>query len=269
MRISLAAALLSAALVPAVSLAHIGSAELGRLGLLQVQALGNQPAPGSHLGIEFSDIGSDRAQALKLAEGRGVEVIAVEEGSPADKVGLQPGDVLLSYNGESILGAKQLIRLVQETPSGRKVKVQIWRAAAERLAVLTTSAPAQTSVPPSSSFSFSEGTVYPRMATIIPRPLLAWRDILFGMEFEELDAQLSEYFGVSGGVLIRAVEKGSPASKSGLKAGDVIVAVQQKPVLTAHDFASCLRRPGPAPFVSIVRNHKKLNALLATPASDR
>src|SRR5690348_2996460 len=84
---------------------------------------------GSYLGIRLADIDADRAKALELDEPRGVEVTRVEQGSPADKAGVKAGDVLLSYNGEKILGAQQLGRLVRETPEGRKVRLQFWRDA--------------------------------------------------------------------------------------------------------------------------------------------
>src|SRR6201996_1440109 len=82
---------------------------------------------GVYLGVRLADIDSDRARALHLNEERGAEVVKVEPGSPAESAGLKAGDVLVSYNGENILGAQQLGRLVSETPKGRKVKIQFWR----------------------------------------------------------------------------------------------------------------------------------------------
>ena len=69
--------------------------------------------------MSLAEIDADRAKTLKLDEPRGVEVARVEEGSPAEKAGIKPGDVLLSYNGENILGAQQLGRLVRGD-TGRK-----------------------------------------------------------------------------------------------------------------------------------------------------
>lgn len=238
------------------------------LGAWQISALNAQSRPaGSYLGIRFTDINAERARILKLGDSRGVEVNAVAEGSPADNGGILPGDVLLTYNGENILGAQQLIRLVQETPADRKIKLQIWREGKEHTTfVLTTSPPASQTDQPDrfQAFSFSTGQGYARPTAIVPKPLLVWREVVLGMEFEELDPQLSEYFGVTGGVLIRAVEKESPAAKSGLKAGDVIIAVSNKPTLSAHDFASCLRKTERTTSLTLVRNHKKLTVAAPT-----
>ena len=68
-----------------------------------------------YLGIALGDIDADRAGVLKLGDERGVEVVQVEDGSPADNYGIRSGDVLLTYNGETILSVQQLGRLVRET----------------------------------------------------------------------------------------------------------------------------------------------------------
>ncbi len=83
--------------------------------------------PGSYLGVAVVEIDSDRAKALKLKEERGVEIKYVDENSPAAKAGLKEGDVVLDYNGQRIEGINQFIRMVSETPSGRKVSLQISR----------------------------------------------------------------------------------------------------------------------------------------------
>ena len=54
---------------------------------------------------------------------------------------------------------------------------------------------------------------------------MSWRSSVAGIEAESLDSQLAEYFGVKEGVLVRSVVRGSAAEKSGLRAGDVIVKV--------------------------------------------
>jgi serine protease Do len=256
-------AILACALTSTLCQAQIGPAALGAGAAWQIQQMEVQPRPaGSYLGVKLSDIDAERARVLKLSEERGVEVKTVEEGSPADHAGIQAGDVLLSYNGENILGAQQLIRLVQETPVGRKVKLQFWREGKANFAVITTGSPPSTTSAPGAFPNFPS----PATASyLVPKAILVWRSMLAGIEFEELDSQLSEYFGVPGGVLIRWVEKDSPAQKSGLKSGDVIVAVRHKTVVTTRDFNSCLRQPSATTILTLVRNHKKLDVTLAVP----
>src|SRR3954462_7752464 len=57
----------------------------------------------SFLGVAVMDLDPDRASRLNLNEERGIEVTHVAQGSPADKAGIVPGDVLFTYNGENIL----------------------------------------------------------------------------------------------------------------------------------------------------------------------
>src|SRR5580658_410096 len=104
----------------------------------QIWAFNQAPSPfetltihsaGSFLGVGTVEVNAERARELKLTEERGVLVSRVEPDSPASKAGLQVSDVLLEYNGQRIDGTEQFVRLVRETPVGRKVKLTVWRAA--------------------------------------------------------------------------------------------------------------------------------------------
>ncbi|MGA8026834.1 MAG: PDZ domain-containing protein [Bryobacteraceae bacterium] len=226
-------------------------------------------ASGSYLGVSLADIDADRANALKLGEAKGVEVTQVWEGSPAEKAGIRAGDVLLSYNGENILGAQQFVRLVQETPQGRKIKVQFWRDGRMQSAAVITGAPefhrVQPLELPNGSLAGLEGQIRELQTSIpleIPSPLLAWKSSVLGIECEPVDSQLAQYFGVKQGVLVRSVEKGSAAEKAGLKAGDVVTAVGERSVASPRDVSSFLRtqhKPGESVTVALVRDHKALS----------
>ncbi len=214
---------------------------------------------GSFLGVRLLDIDADRAKTLKLPEERGVEVAGVEEGSPADSAGIRKGDVLLSYNGEKILGAQQFVRLVQETPQGRKVQIQVSRDGRTQTTVVTTGSPRLRFEMPPNFVGFTLPDVNALTMPDVPSPMLVWTNSLLGIECESVDSQLAQYFGVKRGVLVRAVEKGSAADKGGMRAGDVLVAVGERPVTTPHDVSSYLRSEHPAGksiSFSVVRDHK-------------
>ncbi len=228
----------------------------------RVLQIAPQLRTGSYLGVMLVDINADRAKALKLAEERGVEVTNVEPDSPAESAGLRPGDVLLSYNGENILGAEQFVRLVEETPAGRKVRVQFWRDGKLQNASITT-APARPR-----GFGLPPGIVgftVPDMRSLsmpdIPNPMLVWKNSLFGMECEPLGAQLAQYFGVKRGVLVRSIEKGAAAEKAGLKAGDVITGIGDRAVSSPRDMTSYVRsghQTGKSIPLTLMRDHKEL-----------
>jgi S1-C subfamily serine protease len=226
-------------------------------------------ASGGYLGVALSDIDADRANVLKLREDRGVEVMLVEQGSPAEKAGIQTGDVLLSYNGEKILGVQQLGRLVRETPPGRKVGMEYWRdGKTGKLSLVIGSLEDHSSgVPP--EFARMQGAdAFNRLGFDVPNPVLLWRSSLLGVECEAVDSQLAEYFGVTRGVLVRFVLENSPAQKAGFKAGDVLTAVAGHPVATPRDVTASLRadRHGSATIpVDITRNRKGMTLHVVPP----
>jgi hypothetical protein len=82
---------------------------------------------GAHLGVGLDDVGADDVSRLKLDEERGAVVTSVAEDSPAARAGLQKGDVIVRFQGETVHSAAQLARLVRETPAGRKVSVEVSR----------------------------------------------------------------------------------------------------------------------------------------------
>jgi serine protease Do len=229
-------------------------------GLLEVDARSG----GSYLGVRLGEIDADRASALKLGEPRGVEVTGVEEGTPAEKAGIKTGDVLLNYNGENILGAEQLGRLVRETPQGRKVKIQLWRnGKSETVFAGIEQRRFQRSEPSAGIFAIPDlPNVRDLYIPDIPSPVLTWRSSALGIEGEPVDSQLAEYFGVKQGVLVRSVAAGSPAEKAGLKAGDVLTKIGDRPVTTPRDLSSYLRSQHPqgkqVPIL-LMRDHKELS----------
>ncbi len=273
----------------ALLFAFAGLAVLGG-GRLQAQSdsgravrLFQQVHAGSYLGISLNDIDADRAKALKLDQERGVEVTRVEEGSPAEAAGIKAGDVLLNYNGENILGAEQFVRLVQETPRGRKVRIQFSRDGKMQTTTVTTGAPQP------QWFTGPSVQVNPQMLQLkaqalqlqdrirnlqipdIPNPLLMWKSTVLGIECESVDSQLAQYFGVKQGVLVRSVEIGSAAEKAGLKAGDVITGIGDRSVTTPRDITSYIRmqsQPGRAVSLALMREHKELT-LTVSPSNNQ
>src|ERR1700719_1253306 len=82
---------------------------------------------GSYLGVDISDITSDRLGALKLKEEKGVEVTMVDQDAPAGKAGIKEHDVILTMNGTSIESGAQLRRMIHEMPPGRVVSFGLSR----------------------------------------------------------------------------------------------------------------------------------------------
>lgn len=226
------------------------------------------PGGGSFLGIGVQEIDSERAKGLNLREERGVEVTRLEDDSPAAKGGIKTGDVVLEYNGERVEGVEQFVRMVRETPPGREVKLSITRNGAPQTLVVKTGSRKNWMT---MRYGEAGAIELPRLEVRemqipdIPRPFMSWRSSIAGIEAESLDSQLAEYFGVKEGVLIRSVMKGSAAEKSGLRAGDVIVKINDNRVSNPHEISSSLRgaRSGKNVPVLVVRDKREMTIQLA------
>jgi len=192
---------------------------------------------GSYLGVGVKEIDGDRAKALKLREEYGVEITNVQKESPAEKAGLQVGDVVQKYQGQRVEGLEQFIRFVRETPAGRTVQLEVIRSGAPQQLSAVMGKREKVMRP-------LEGFVMPDVKVTIPdipTPMMTWRSGVLGIEGESLtDSQLSSFFGVKEGVLVRRVAKDSAAEKAGIRAGDVITKVDETTVTTPRGITTAL-----------------------------
>ncbi len=216
---------------------------------------------GSYLGVYLEDVTPERAKNLNLREERGAMVMKVSEGSPAEKAGLKENDVIVSFNERPIESVRELQRVLAETPEGRTVQLEVLRDGNRQKLSATLSRRTLKSstleqgklrpsrplrVEPFRSFDF-KGTMRFGM----------YRGSSLGLSVETMEEQLAEYFGVKDGtgLLVTEVRENSPAAKAGLKAGDVITAVNNEkgPDLVRHLSAVNGKQEGQA-TLTILRN---------------
>jgi serine protease Do len=218
-----------------------------------------QRGGASYLGIGVADITAERAKALNLKEVRGAEVTNVAEDSPAAKAGIKEADVVLDYDGTAVHGIEQLTRLVRETPVGRQVKISVWRGGAAQTLTATVEA-RKGMVISSDGFPIVLPTF--RLPAINGPFRFTWQSPVLGIEGESLTSQeqLAEFFGVKAGVLVKSVGKNSAAEKAGVKAGDVVVKVDDSTVATPQEITRALRASGSKKTftVTVVRNKKEM-----------
>jgi serine protease Do len=208
------------------------------LGAEQVREL-NSIAPfagGPFLGVGLAEIDANRAKELKLKEDYGVEITSVHEGSPAEKAGVKPGDVVLEYNGQRVEGMEQFGRMVRETPPGREVKLTISRDGVTQ--TLTAMLASRKDQAFAGNFHFEMPEIH---LPDIPQIYTTLRTARLGVEAESLGPQLSEYFGVKEGVLVRSVLENTTAQKAGIKAGDVITKVDGMAVTSPSELSGAVR----------------------------
>lgn len=243
------------------------------MGTLTLTAQSPKAAGWSFVGVMVQEIDGNRAKALKLPEEAGVEVTRIEPDSPAEKAGLKVGDAVIHYNGQRVEGMEEFSRLVRETPPGREVKLEIYRGGAPQTIALRVAvrraAPAPLAPQTFEHLQEQLRQLQTRMPDL-PRGFMTWRSPALGIDAEALDGQLAQYFGVKEGVLVRSVKKDSPAEKAGMKAGDVILRVDDNRVATPGDISMHLRSPrgGPAAIV-VMRDHHEVTLSVKLDDEDR
>ncbi len=229
---------------------------------------------GTFLGVGVREVDSERAKALKLKEEYGVEITKVEDESPAAKAGLKVGDVVLEFNGQRVEGTEQFVRLVRETPSGRAVKLLVSRGGANQTIAATLATRKAGALYSYSGPSEGFKVEVPRMEMVmpdIPKAMMSWRSAVLGVEAESLgESQLATYFGVKDGVLVRSVMKGTAAEKAGIKAGDVLLKVDDTKVSTPRDVTSSIRsaRSSSRNSVQVVLMREKREMTVSVPLDE-
>ena len=252
---ALAAALAGAAGVGAAVL-PVGHAQSVKVAPRSVEVM---TFGGGRIGVAVSELEATDGKVTS-----GVRVDSVDEGGPAEKAGLRKGDVVVEFDGERVRSVRQFSRLVSETPVGRTVNAAVMR---DGQRVTVSLAPRE-----NDSFRFFESDSWrvldelrARRAPTPPAPLppamdslLRFRSNQLGVTVNTLTDQLGDYFGTRTGVLVTSVQDDSLASRIGVKAGDVITAINGA---TVEDSAELRRRmdrieAGEEFTVSVMRDKK-------------
>lgn len=202
-----------------------------------------QPWPeahsGAYLGVQITAVTPQRASALKLQEPGGAIITYVDQDGPACHAGLMENDVVVAYEGSKVDGPEQLQGLIHATAPQKTVTLTIMRNGQRKEMkvtlgswnVMSHAVSAITMGQPPPPHAYLPDLEIPSFTVISTR---------HGLVVESLSPQLSDFFGVprGQGVLVRSVEGGSPAAAAGIKAGDVIVKVNND---TVHDMADWQR----------------------------
>ena len=196
--------------------------------------------PGSRIGVTARDLEPAEAERLKVAGGVVLESVLAD--SPAEKAGLRPEDVVVEFDGERVRSVRHFTRLVSDTPPERAVKAAALRDGRRTDITITPTTRAVGDV------AIDTGRLRDRIEDLtarIPEFEVGIRDLTprarLGVSVQELTRELAEYFGAKDGVLVASVEPDSPASRAALKAGDVITAINGRPITSSSDLVRELR----------------------------
>jgi serine protease Do len=231
---------------------------------------------GSEIGVSVRELSADEIAKAKLAQPGGVLVQEVRTDSPASKAGLMNGDIVVEFDGERVRGVQHFTRLVRETPAGRAVKSTIVRAGSRRDLQITPAAGDQLTrgLPDVQQLERRlRALPEPRNRQNLPNDLDPTPDLQvtprgqIGITIAPLTEQLATYAGVKEGVLVSTVTNGSAAAQAGMKAGDVITAVNGRAVQNVGDVTRAVRsaKPGSALDMRVSRDMKEITVKVIIP----
>ncbi len=186
------------------------------------------------IGVSIQDLDSRLAEYFKLATTEGVLIVKVLPGSPAEKAGLKDGDIILSVNDKIIKNVNTLLNIIGNTPVDEKIKVQIKRDNKPMdVSVTVATRPDSEQVITSEDKSDEED----KDATA---PTNEWR----GLQVENITPEFTQRLGLDTkeGALIVRIKPGSQAETSGLRQGDVIVAINKNAIRNVKDFGKTVSK---------------------------
>jgi len=168
------------------------------------------------LGVTIQNVTPELAKSFKLEERKGALVADVSDGGPAADAGIRRGDVIVEFDGRPVENSQVLPQMVAGLMPGTEVDVKVIREGQPKvfkvkLATLEEEIIAAAETPQKKHLGVSIQIVTPELAKGL------------GMESAQ-------------GVAVTSVEPGSPAAAAGLRRGDVILEVDQKPVNTVEEF---------------------------------
>ncbi|RJP74158.1 MAG: PDZ domain-containing protein [Candidatus Zixiibacteriota bacterium] len=209
--------------------------------------------PRGYLGVYLEDLDQQMRETLNYDQSGGVLVDDVVRGGPADRAGLQHGDVIVQFKGERINDQNRLRELIGQTNPGDRVDLQVFRAGNMERYTVELGDPAQ--APRLGQMDRSRRQQ--RMMVHQTDPNRAW----LGVEVMRLSGQLADYFKVEDdqGVLVNSVVDNSPAAKAEIRAGDVIIQVDGEDINSRRSIVQALedRNPGDEVTVNVIRDGKK------------
>ncbi|HWI80695.1 DegQ family serine endoprotease [Ramlibacter sp.] len=204
------------------------------------------------IGVQIDQVTKDVAESIGLGKAQGALVRSVESGSPADKAGLEAGDIITRFDGKPIEKATDLPRFVGNTKPGSRASMTVFRrGGSKELTITVAEMEPEKAVRPAADKEEK------------PKGSPAAQSI--GLSVSELtDAQKRE-LKVKGGVRVEAVTDG--AARAGIREGDVIVAIGNTEIGTVKDFDAVVSRVDKKkPIPVLLRRGELATYLLIRPA---
>jgi serine protease Do len=188
------------------------------------------------IAVAIGEVTKDVADSLGLPKAQGALVSSVEPGGPADKAGIQPGDIIQKFNGVNVETATDLPRMVGDTKPGTKATVTIWRKGATRDLPITIA-----------EMQADKGAKADQKKAPEPKPRPS---NALGLSVTDIPADQLAQLKIKGGVVVDTVD--GPAARAGLQKGDIILRVGDTDIVNAKQFQDATSHLDPQKMVAIL-----------------
>lgn len=173
------------------------------------------------IGVQIGEVTKEVADAIGLGKTAGASVGMVEPGSPAEKAGIEPGDVVLKFDNKTIDRSSDLPRAVGETKPGTKSTIQVWRRGATRDLTITVAELDNNKTAAASKPAEKDASPVQKSNAL-------------GLVVSEVTAARRKELRIKGGVQVDAAD--GPAARAGIKAGDILLALDNAEITGAAQF---------------------------------
>jgi serine protease Do len=204
------------------------------------------------LGVVIQSLTPELARSFGKDNARGALVSSVEKGSPAEKAGIQPGDVILKYDGKTVETSAELPPLVATTRPGSKAELQIWRkGSTKELQVTVAELPGEKVAAGGDS-----------------RPGAKEEVNKLGLALSELSAEQKKELKTDHGIMVSDAQ--GVAARAGIRAGDVILAVKGNEVKSVEEFNNLVKQaPADQPLALLIQRGESTLYVAVKPETDK
>lgn len=238
---------------------------------------------GGFLGVHAENINRENMGRYHMNQVRGVGVTQVVKDSPAEKAGLRKDDVILRIEGETVNSVRKLNRVISEMAPDHSVRITVSRGGAEQEVTATIGKRNNSSMvqgllrgEPRAWKWEGDPKVWKFEGPHLNRePFENLGELAFafgnsrriGVSTMALTKQLADYFGIAGGrgVLVTSVTEGSPAAQAGVRAGDVITAVDGEAVDSSGELSRVINRKKEGDVTLTITRNKAQQTIRVTP----
>ncbi|MDQ0069433.1 serine protease Do [Variovorax boronicumulans] len=192
------------------------------------------------IGVQIDQVTKDVAEAIGLSKAQGALVRGVEAGSPGEKAGVEPGDVITKFDGKAIEKPSDLPRLVGNTKPGTKSTLTVFRRGNSRDLSVTIA-----EIEPDKPAKRASDRDEPA-----PKPSASAAAKSLGLAVSDLNDAQKKELKLKGGVKVDAASEG--AARAGLREGDIILAVGNIEVANTREFEAALAKADKSKALSVL-----------------